>query len=191
MTRDMNPVAPLKLAALLFLRVTLTLSGRAEAQFADGLAIGGEDLTLVGSGTRKKAFIGVYDAALYLSGSPTSSEQIIDADMAMAVSIVTTSRLISAKRLSSAMRDGFERSTGGQTAPLETEIAQFQEAFADPVGKGDRFDLLYSPGTGVRVFRNSQPSVVVQGIDFKRALFGIWLGPDPVQESLKKALMAQ
>lgn len=180
---------PLRPGILLLIALLVSTPARAGPDFAVDLQLGGQTLLLNGSGTRKKVFVGVYDAALYLSNRSGDADAIIGADEPMAISIVITSRLISARRLSSAMEEGFERATDGRVEPIGKEIAAFQAALGPPIGKGDRLDLLYTPGAGVRVFRNGGEGVAVESLAFKQALFAIWLGHDPVQPDLKRALL--
>jgi hypothetical protein len=46
------------------------------------------------------------------------------------------------------------------------------------------------PGRGTTVSLNGEPLVEVEGADFARAYFGIWLGDDPMDRGLRKALLA-
>ena len=38
---------------------------------------------------------------------------------------------------------------------------------------------------------NGNKAGVIPGIDFKKGLFGIWLGEDPADSDLKKGLLGQ
>ena len=87
------------------------------------------------------------------------------------------------------MTEGFNKSTGGKTAAIADKIEMFKSGFSDEIVKQDTFDLVYQPGEGVEVIKNGESKVTVDGLDFKQALFGIWLSDNPVQKSLKKALL--
>jgi hypothetical protein len=87
------------------------------------------------------------------------------------------------------MAEGFNKSTGGDTDSIAEEIEQFKMGFSDEIVKRDTFDLVYQPGKGVEVIKNGESKVTVGDLTFKQALFGIWLSDDPVQKSLKKALL--
>ena len=41
----------------------------------------------------------------------------------------------------------------------------------------------------VDVLRNSELLDTIAGLEFKKAFFGIWLSDNPVQKSLKKAML--
>ena len=56
--------------------------------------------------------------------------------------------------------------------------------------EGMRIRLDWVPGTGTRVSIDGAPAdAPIPGEDFYRALLRIWLGPDPVQSDLKRALL--
>ena len=52
-------------------------------------------------------------------------------------------------------------------------------------------DAIYIPGKGVEVLKNSQSKVIIKGLEFKKALFGIWLCNKPAQESVKKQMLGK
>ncbi|MBX2869281.1 MAG: chalcone isomerase family protein [Acidiferrobacterales bacterium] len=163
----------------------------AEEVFPESVELAGGTLVKQGVGTRKKAFLSLYLAGLYLESKSNDSVAIINADNPMAIRLQIVSKLISAKRMKSAMLDGFNQSTGGAVAPIQEEIDQFATGFSDEIKKKDVFDLIYVPGNGVEVIKNGTSKVIVPGLEFKQALFGIWLSEDPIQASLKKSMLGE
>jgi hypothetical protein len=57
------------------------------------------------------------------------------------------------------------------------------------VVEGDQIVLTYVPGKGTSVSAKGQAKGVIEGKDFSDALLSVWLGGNPVQEDLKKALL--
>ena len=55
--------------------------------------------------------------------------------------------------------------------------------------KGDSFTIANVPGMGVVVYKNGAKKGAVDGQDFKKALFGIWLSNNPADADLKKAML--
>lgn len=149
----------------------------------------GSKLVLNGAGVRSKFFIKAYIASLYLQNPSKDSEQIMDADEPMAVRLNITSGMITPERMSDSTRDGFIKSTGGNVAPIEKDMETLIAVFSESVEKGDIFDLIYTPGTGVEVFRNGEKKSEVPGLAFKKALFGIWLSEDGIQDSLREDML--
>jgi hypothetical protein len=57
------------------------------------------------------------------------------------------------------------------------------------VAPGDRYALVYAPGSGTTLLWNGEERVTISGADFAAAYFAIWLGHDPVDESLRRRLL--
>lgn len=154
------------------------------------ISAGKTDLVLNGGGIRKKLFFKLYTAGLYLAAKSTNAAEIKDADKTMAVRLVITSGMINSNNMSEAIEEGFKKSLGGTTGTLQTKIDQFIATFKkDAIKEGDIFELYYVTGEGVKSFKNGQLQSTIPGLDFKKALFGIWLSDTPVDEDLKKGLL--
>ena len=107
----------------------------------------------------------------------------------MAIRLVIQSSMITSEKMEKATLEGFEKSTRGNTAALEKEIEQFISVFREEIREDDVYDMIYLPSKGVQVIKNNKQAAIIPGLAFKKALFGIWLSPDPVQESLKRELL--
>ena len=57
------------------------------------------------------------------------------------------------------------------------------------VSEGDEIVMSYVPGKGTVVTAKGAEKGTIEGKDSADALFAVWLGPNPVQEDLKKALL--
>ncbi len=151
---------------------------------------GENSLVLNGGGVRKKAFFKVYVAGLYLSAKNKSGDAITNDDKPMAVRLQITSSLVSSSNMSESIREGFTKSTGGKTAPLQARIDAFIATFnKEAITEGDLFELVYVPSEGLKAYKNGKLQNTTTGLDFKKALFGIWLSSTPVDEDLKKGLL--
>lgn len=181
---------PNTLIILAFLFAAVTAS--ALSGIPTSYSVAGKQLVLNGAGTRTKFIISVYNAGLYLPKKSNDAAQIIAADEPMAMRIKIVSGFASAAKMKNAIKEGFHKSTGGNTAPIQPQIDQLlKSAFSGEVNKGDTFDLVYIPGTGTLVLKNNKTLTTIKGLPFKQALFGIWLSDNPVQASLKKRLLGQ
>lgn len=153
---------------------------------------GDANLKLNGGGIRKKAFFKLYVGGLYLSEKSSDANTIINADKGMAVKLQITSGMISSDNMSEAILEGFENSTGGKTAPLKAKIDAFVNTFKkSEITEGNVFDIVYTPGKGVESFKNGKSQGTIEGLDFKKALFGIWLGAKPADDDLKAAMLGK
>lgn len=153
---------------------------------------GDESIALNGGGIRKKLFFKLYVGGLYLAKKSSDANAIINADEAMAVKLQITSGMISSENMSEAILEGFENSTNGNTAPLKSKIAEFVNTFKkSEIVEGNVFDIIYVPGVGVQSYKNGKLEGTIEGMDFKKALFGIWLSGKPADEDLKEAMLAK
>lgn len=147
-------------------------------------------LTLQGAGVRDKFFMDLYVASLFTNKPYTSAAELIQADEPMSISLHIISSLITSEKMEEATREGFANATQGNTTNITKEIETFIAVFKKPIAVNDVYDLVYIPSLGVQIYKNKTLHVSILGLPFKQALFGIWLGEKPAQESLKKALLA-
>ncbi|MCG3167593.1 MAG: hypothetical protein POELPBGB_03387 [Bacteroidia bacterium] len=151
---------------------------------------GNTELLLNGGGIRTKIFFKIYTAGLYLPAKSKNGNEIAAADKPTAMRLTITSGMVDSEKMSEAMREGFGKSMKGNTAPLKTQIDNFVSTFQkEELKEGDMFELWYIPGTGVQAYKNGKLQTTVAGLDFKKALFGIWLSDDPVDSDLKEGLL--
>jgi hypothetical protein len=149
------------------------------------------ELILNGAGIREKFFTNIYVAGLYLQGKSSDYQKIMSQDESMAIKIKITSRLITAERFKEACEEGFERTTNGNTQPLRPKINIAYTAFAQKFNVGDVFDLVYIKGGGTSFYKNGKFITKVDGLDFKAALFGIWIidKPSHKNEKLRRGML--
>lgn len=155
------------------------------------MTIGNDSLILNGAGLRKKLFIKVYAGALYLKEKSADVRAIISADEPMAVRMHFIYDGVSPKKLIDAWNEGFNNSTGGNTGPIQDRINTFNNIFQVEAKENDIYDIVYETGVGVRVFFKGELKGAIPGLDFKQALFGIWLGEPPADKGLKKGMLGK
>ena len=100
-----------------------------------------------------------------------------------------SSSKITSEKMIKATKEGFEKSTQGNIAPIESEIETFLTWFEQPIKKGDIFEFAFVPHNAINVSKNGSELGVVENKAFASALFGIWLGEIPVQQNLKSKLL--
>lgn len=180
---------------LLFAMVTIT-SASAQTQAAgvslpNSVAFEGEKLALNGVGVREKFWMDMYAGALYLDKKNADANGIINGNQPMAIKLHIVSKLISSDKMIDAVTEGFENSTNGKTSKISSEIAQFISYFSEEIKQNDVFDMVYLPKEGVKVYKNNKLKGTIKGMEFKRALFGIWLSDKPADKDLKKAMLGR
>ncbi|MBE7638945.1 chalcone isomerase [Salegentibacter sp. BLCTC] len=159
------------------------------ATLPNSLNFGSEKLVLNGAGVREKFWMDMYAGGLYLKAKSGNASEIMNKNEAMALKLHIVSKMITSERMIDAVNEGFENATGGNTAPLSDEIKKFISFFEEEINKGDIFDLVYLPERGMVIYKNGNESGTIQGLAFKKALFGIWLSNKPADKDLKKGML--
>jgi hypothetical protein len=152
-----------------------------------------DETTLVinGAGIREKYFMDLYVGTLYLKAKNADAQKIMSADEAMCIKLQIVSGMITSEKMTKAVDEGFIKSTNNNTAALATKIKQFKDVFSQKINKGDVFDIVYETAKGVVVYKNGKAAATIGGMDFKKALFGIWLCNDPADEDLKAKMLGK
>lgn len=185
----------MKRTLLLFSGLLLCLNVNAKevagVRLADTAQVGNATLQLNGAGTRTKVIIDVYVGALYL-GKKTSSAAEVLADAGP--------KRVALHMLygmgSSTLKDAFQKAieanhSATELQALDASLKKFYAIFTSlpGVSEGNVILLDYIPGAGTRVTVNGVEKGLVEGAEVNRAVLKIWLGEDPVEKSLKKAML--
>ena len=153
-----------------------------------------EDIKVVlnGVGTRKKLFVKIYHSGLYLIKKNNNGNDITNSDQSMSVRMHFVYKEVAKSKLVNVWNECFENVTNGKTKPIKKEIDQFCSFFAkEDVKKGDVFDLSYIPAKGLHVYKKNKLIGTVKGLQFKKALFSVWFGNNPIQHDLKQAMLGK
>ncbi len=158
-------------------------------QLPDSLTVNNAKLQLNGAGLRKKVVIKVYVGGLYVLNKETDPEKLIAADEPMVIRMHFIHSKVSKENLINAWNEGFTNATNGNTAAMQKEITEFNGYFAEDAKKGDVYDVVYVPGQGISVEIKGKRKGPIPGHEFKKAVFGIWLGEKPADAKLKKGML--
>lgn len=184
----------MKKLGLLTIIATILISLSASDGYA--FRLGGKEMVKNGSGVRTKFLIGtLYNATLWVPAAlkGKTDKEIIEANQPMSIVLVLESKLITRERFVESTSDGFNKAaeSGYTTASKQKFLNQYS---AITFQKGDVFNMSYTPAgltTSYKSVKTGKVQVlgVIPGLDLKKALFAIWLGSKPVQDSLKKGLL--
>jgi hypothetical protein len=159
----------------------------AGVKMPDTVTVEGKTLKLNGMGLRKKVVFKVYVAGLYLETPSPAGEAVIASDQVKRMQL-SVLRSLKSTQVMEAIEEGFEKNSKAQMGALKERLGKFGAMISDVV-EGDQIVMTYVPGKGTMVSVKGAEKGVVEGKDFADALFSVWLGPNPVQEDLKKALL--
>ena len=163
------------------------------ANLEDKVQLDTQQVVLNGTGLRKKFFIKVYAAGLYLTGKMSTSEAIL-ADAGAKRMAFHLLREVSGKQMLDAINDTMPSNNSAEEMKmLEARLAEFSKMFATvtTVNKGDVINFDYLPAVGTRVTIAGVEKGKIEGADFIRALLKIWIGDKPVQENMKQSLLGK
>lgn len=155
----------------------------------DSLDVSGSTLQLNGAGIRKKFFMDIYIGALYLPARTPDSSAVLSDNGPAAVLMHIQHSEISQKKITQAWIDGLQANLNSEEMQqLQPTLDKFNALFTD-VHKGDEIRIDYSPASGTTVSINNQQRGTVGDNTFFRSLLRVWIGNEPVSDSLKNAML--
>lgn len=147
-------------------------------------------LILNGCGIRDKMWISLYVQALYLTEKSSDALEILNNNSPMAIKLHVTSSLITRQKLIDALKDGIKKSLTGKMIDIQDKMDLFITYLYKPIKEGDVYDFVYNNNNeNLTVYINDEKIGVVNGFQFKRAFFGIWLEDKCADKTLKKRLL--
>lgn len=157
--------------------------------FPDTVSIGGRACRLNGVGAWTKYFVNIYLGALYLASPSGEAAAAIAADEPKRFVMHFVYRKVEAGEARAAFLHGLRDNAGDALPLLQERIDRMLSWIDQDARAGDEIALTYVPGSGTEVVAMGRVRGVIEGADFMRALWSIWLGPRPAGSGLKKALL--
>ena len=156
--------------------------------FKSAMKVGDAALMYNGGGVRTKIIFDLYEGALYLKAKSSDAKAIISADEETAVRLVITSGLVSEENFVEAIQEGFDKTAPSMANEYTT---WFKNALGGALTKKDEIILVYTPGVGTTLYKNGKDLGTQSSLEFKRALWAIWLGDQPADDSLKEDMLGK
>jgi hypothetical protein len=177
---------------LIFLTVFIMSPLRSEAAeingtyFEENLTVGNTTLKLAGVGLLRYWGFKAYVGAFYLEEGYQSEEALSDRAKRIEIEYL---RSIRGEDFGPATDKAIAENVDPETfVRLRPQIDYHNSLYQD-VKPGDRYSLTYVPGKGTELALNGQPKGIIEGADFAKAVFSIWLGPEPINESFKDQIL--
>ena len=178
----------IRVLLLLALAFPLQAAEVAGVRLDDRASIAGSELALRGAGLRKRLFFQVYVIGLYLP-DPKADPIIQPGAKRVRIHML---RDVGAGQFTEALVDGIKANhPEAEVKALEPRIQLLAEAMARlKEAKSGMAIALDWNGRETLLSVDGKPAgAPIPGEDFYRALLRIWLGENPVQDDLKKALL--
>jgi Chalcone isomerase-like len=154
----------------------------------EGASVSGQDLVLNGMALRKKFFVKVYVAGLYLPAKATAAEAVLGSDGPRRM-VMHWVYGVGKEKICEGWDEGLAANTPNASAELRGDFERLCALMAD-ADKGDEFVFTYLPGTGTEVAVKGESKGTIEGKAFADALLACWIGPKPGPgEDFKAALL--
>lgn len=169
-----TPIAALLALALAVPAVAGELAG---VKLPDTATVGEQTLVLNGLALRKKFFVKVYVAGLYLGEKSGSSEAILGAD-APRRGVMHFLYGVDKAKICEGWDEGLAANTPNASAELKKDFATLC-SYMEDVKDGEQVVFTYLPATGTEIAVKGQSKGTIAGKAFADGLFGCWIGPKP------------
>jgi hypothetical protein len=181
-------------ALLCALGVTLAAGTASAAEISgvklpDQVTVGGKNLKLNGLGLRQATFIkfNVYAAGLYLENPSRDGDAIANSDQTKSIDMVFM-RDVTAKQMSDAFQEGFDKNCVAGCAELKQFIPKLQGLMKD-MKKGETMAYHFT-ADGVEVMIRGQKVGKVGDKAFSHQLLRVWIGKNPPNPELKDGFLS-
>ncbi|MCC6278023.1 MAG: chalcone isomerase family protein [Oligoflexia bacterium] len=179
------------LGILLFAGAFSNAAEMYDVKFDDQIKLDGKTLVLNGMGLRDKTILAVsirvYVGGLYLI-SPSSDPDAILKSKDPKVVRTQFKRNVKAKDVKNGWKDGLTANCEDTCKALEPTAEKLYQALVD-VKEGDVLEYRFKDSSNVEVLLNETSLVKLTDASLVSAMLKTWLGPKPVTEGLKKALL--
>jgi len=133
-------------------------------------------------------FVEAYAGALYLPKNSNGDQALDDIMKSLELEYRVA---ISADDFARATRQKIKETVSSSTFNRLLPKIETLNRLYKSVRPGDRYALIYVPGEGTQLIYNSTLLGRIEGADFATALFGIWIGDDPIDKGFRDKLLGR
>lgn len=179
-------------AGLLALLFSLTAVNPASARSCQGvnmpnsIQVDGTTLVLNGMGIREATVlqVNVYVAGLYLETASRDANAILASDTRKRI-VLRFVHDVDRADVVEAMREGFRNNAPGTPQAKINQLTSWATAMTD----GQTMQFTYIPGRGTEFSVNGQVKGTIEGADFARSVFSLYIGRNPPNRGLRTGLL--
>lgn len=155
-------------------------------RFSDDYVAEGRNLKLTGTGLLRYWGFKAYTGALYVEEGAMVDDVLSDKAKRIELEYY---RAIKGKDFGPATDKSIAKNVDATTYERLRPRIDYHNSLYEDVQPGDRYSLTYIPGRGTELALNGEPKGIIEGADFAEAVFSIWLGPKPINDSFKKQIL--
>ena len=178
----------LALPALALLLALPAAAGElAGVEMPDTATVGGERLVLNGMGLRKKLWVKVYVAGLYLPAKQPDGQRVLAADTPRRT-VMHFLYDVDREKICDAWEEALE---GNVSSPSAELAARFETlcSWMQDMERGQRMTYTYEPGEGTTVEVAGKAKGTIPSKAFADALWSAWIGAKPATTDLRAGLL--
>jgi hypothetical protein len=155
-------------------------------RFEDRVTLEETELVLNGAGMRLATIFNIkaYAAALYVPRKTKDAAEILRAETPKQV-IMVFRRDVPKNRAAKTFR---EHVAANASKTITRELESLEQWIPD-FARGDRLTVTCLPGSGVTITASNKKESLRGSAEFGTALLSMWIGPKPVDEDLRTAML--
>jgi len=157
--------------------------------FSPSITFFNNELTLNGLGIRNRFSTDIYEIGLYLLHHEDRATVIVADNKPMALRLRILSDMLTKENMGQNFTTNFMASNGEEGENFEQDLTIFIAVLTEQINVGDVFDFFYDPQKGIVIYYNGQQKQSVGNLEFKEALFNMWLGASAPDRALKQDLL--
>ena len=159
----------------------------------DQKTLANQTLKLHGAGLREKYWLDIYVAGLYLPSSfseeKSSASEIISANVPKSIHTEFIFPNVSKEKMVETLEENIQNNP--KISSDTQEKMKRCQSWMEDYTSGDQIIFDYVPNKGTTITVKGTIKGTIEGTDFMRALFEIYIGPNPASEQLKQGLLNQ
>ncbi len=160
-------------------------------KFPDEMQLEGKTLVLNGVGFREGGVnrIKSYAVGLYLESKSKNHLKILRASKEIKHLVLKFVANVSRDSLVEVWNAGFKQH-GKSSAGLSDQLKKFN-GYMISLNQGDAAEFTHLPGKGLSLMIKGEPKGVIEGDEFARVFFAIWLDSPPLDFKLRNNLLGR
>ena len=136
-----------------------------------------------------RMFFKLYDACFYTDAAQTTSiDELLNGENALLLEFDYLRTIKKSIILESSEKILVNNMTQAQLSGIQERVDRLNVAYRT-IEKGERSALSYVPGAGTTLWINEKPVITIEGEDFARLYFRIWLGERPISKAMRDTLL--
>ena len=160
-----------------------------DACFEKSIVVDGVELPLQGVALFEYWGFDVYSSAFYAPAGTSSIDQALDPKVPKYL-VNHYHRKLERQNIEDNSEHILKENPKLSLSALRDRLKVLYKSYTD-VKEGDKYAMTYLPGKGTKFTLNGKETVVIEGGDFQKAYFGIWLSRHSVDEDFTKKLLGQ